>query len=110
MLLIRRQHAWLSEHTDLIVGTTGGEEERKRSLTHSYVESVSSVPPQLVLPVGKQIRNVDEAAHRCLLSAAACVIIVLQPRVLCVWVCSKEEFMSGNTVDHACVLRDSVSL
>lgn len=68
------------------MGTTGGEEERKRSLTHSDVKSVSSVPPQLVLLVGKQIRNVDEATHRRLLSAAVCVntAVIL---VCCVFEC-----------------------
>lgn len=79
MLLIRRQRAWLSEHTHLTVGTTGGEEGGKRSRTRRDVKSVSSAPPQLVLLVGRQIRNEDEATRGCLLwgseSAAVCVLV-----------------------------------
>ncbi len=69
MLLIRRQYAWLSELTDLTEGATKGDEERMRSLTDNDVKSVSSVPPQWVYLVGKQIQNVDGATHRRIFSA-----------------------------------------
>ena len=61
-------HGWVSPQISLR-GPQREKRERMRSLTDNDVESVSSVPPLWVRLRGRQIRNVDGATQRCILSA-----------------------------------------